>query len=171
MTKDEVVGIFRTCENNCKLAYVLMVLLSYDDTYGYFAALYKELKIPKPYKGLDALLQDRAVLKIAMEQLYDTVHRAALKELFEITKLYFEEQKKTDVLKAQNWYQFWRILRNCFSHDFVFRFNAHDRKQLPVTWSGVTIDASFEGRPLTHGTMSREKLWELLTDVKTFVEQ
>ena len=148
-----------------------MIIFAYEDTYPFFERLYDELAIPKPYTDVLALLRDEVVLKHAQSELYDTVHRAALRELFELTKRYCVETNQLPPLRAQPWYQFWRILRNCFSHDMTFRFSDHDRKVLPVVWSDVKLDASYEGRPLTHGAMSRQKLQDLLEGARRFVEK
>lgn len=148
-----------------------MVLFAYDDTYPFFEVLYGKLQIPKPFPDLLPLLRDQSVLKIALSELYDTVHRAALKELFEITKAYCEERGQLSLMQAQPWYEFWRIIRNSFSHDMRLNFNSYDKSVLPVFWSGVMLDLSLEGKPLTHGRFSREKLQELLNEACAFVEK
>lgn len=170
MSKSELLGIFRTALNNCKLVYASMILFSHDDMYDFFDAFYKRLTIPKPYTDILPLLRDETVLKHVLGELYDSVHRAALKELFETTKAYCQTTNQFDLLKTQPWYQFWRIVRNCFSHDMTFQFNEYDKPLLPVTWSGVTLDLSLEGKSLTHGRLSREKLRELLEEVRRFIE-
>ncbi len=172
MTKDELVGIFRTSQNNCKLVYASLVLFAHEDMPAIYAQWSAALNIPRPFdeKEVVALLQDRNVSKIAFSELYDTVHRAALKELFEITKHYCESTAQTNLLTAQPWYQFWRVLRNCFSHNFRFRFDEYDRKKLPVSWKTITIDQTMEGKQLTHGVLSREQLLGFIDDVRVFVE-
>ena len=170
MVKDDLIGIYRTALNNCKLTYASMVLWAHDDMPSVFEAFYEKLEIPKPFPDLLPILRDPKVLKISCEELYDATHRAAIKEMFEITKHYCETTSQFPQLKAQPWYQFWRILRNCFSHDLLFRFNAYDLKQLPLTWAGTTLDAGLEGKHLTHGRMSRDKIRELLETAAQFVE-
>lgn len=172
MTKEELVGIFRTSHNNCKLVYASMVLFAHDEMPSFYKQWSEALDIPRPFdeREIVALLDDRAVSKIAFSELYDTVHRAALKELFEVTKYYCETTNQSKLLAGQSWYQFWRVLRNCLSHDFRFRFNEHDKAKLPVTWSSIKIDISMEGKALTHGILSREQLLRLLGDVREFVE-
>jgi len=170
MTKSELLGIYRTSLNNCSLVYASLVLWAYPDTPDFFEALYVEMDIPKPHSDLLPIVRDSNVLKIASEQLYNTVHRAALKELFELTKAYCEATGQFPALKSQPWFQFWRVLRNCFSHDMRFRFNAHDRSLLPVSWSGITLDLSLEGNQLTQRQFSREKLRELMETTRAFVE-
>ena len=172
MTKDELIGIFRTSHNNCKLVYASIILFGHDD----MPSIYKEwsaaLDIPRPFDETEimVLLHDRNVSKIAFSELYDTVHRAALKELFEVTRDYCKTTDQEKLLKAQPWYQFWRILRNCLSHDFKFRFNDYDKEKLPVKWGNITVDTSMEGKSLTHGVLSREQLLSLLDDVRKFIE-
>lgn len=172
MTKDELLGIFRTAQNNCKLVYASLVLFAHEDMPSIYSKWSATLNIPRPFdeRELLALLHDRNVSKIAFSELYDTVHRAALKELFEITKHYCITTGQTSMLTAQPWYQFWRLLRNCFSHDFRFRFSTYDIKRLPASWQTVTIDSSMEGKQLTHGVLSREQLLHFIDDVRTFVE-
>jgi hypothetical protein len=173
MTKDDLVGMFRTAHNNCKLVYATLVLFGHEDMAAFYAQWSASLRILKPYDEAEllALLHDRDILKHACGQLYDTVHRTALTEMFEMTKAYCQETSQDAILTAQPWYQFWRIIRNCFSHDFRFTFRDYDKKQLPITWSGVTLDLSLEAKPLTQGTLPRQKLLALLDEVKTFVEK
>lgn len=172
MTKSDLVGIFRTSQNNCKLVYASMVLFAHDDAPEFYAKWSAALDIPKPFDQdeIVRLLRDRKVSKIAFTQLYDTVHRAAIKELFEVAKDYCDATDQSTLLTGQPWYQFWRVLRNCFSHDFRFRFTAHDKKLLPVSWRNVTIDESMDGKHLTHGVLSREQILAFIADVNRFVE-
>jgi hypothetical protein len=173
MTKDDLLGIFRTCHNNCKLVYASMVLFGHEDMAKFFTAWDAKLNLPKPYPDSEILplLYDREVLKHAFVQLYDTVHRTALTDLFEMTKDYCKETGQEAVLQQQPWYQFWRILRNCFSHDFVFTFTQYDRERLPVTWDNLTLDSFREGTQLTHGEFPREKIWVFLRQIELFIEK
>lgn len=172
MTKDDLIGMFRTAHNNCKLVFATLVLFGHEDMAEFYARWSASLNIPKPYDEAEllALLRDRNVLKHACDQLYDTVYRTALTDMFEMTRAYCRETNQEAILTKQPWYQFWRIIRNCLSHDFKFQFRENDKKYLPVTWEGVTLDLSLAAKPLTHGTMSREKILVLLDDVKSFVE-
>jgi hypothetical protein len=150
-----------------------MLLFAHEDMAGFYKRWSSSLGMPRPHDEFEilALLNNRDILKPAFEQLYNTVHRSALKELFEITKTYCKETNQKKMLTLQPWYQFWRILRNCFSHDFRFHFNDYDRKQLPLSWADVTLDFSLEGKPLTQGTFPREKLLAFLDEIQRFVEK
>jgi DNA polymerase elongation subunit (family B) len=150
-----------------------MVLLSHDDMPSIYEQLSKSLDIPKPYDETEiiALLKDRSVFKIAFSELNKTVHRSALKEMFEVTKIYCKATNQLNKLSSQPWYQFWRVLRNCLSHDFSFNFNEYDIKKLPVTWSDVTIDESMDGQVLTHGVLLQEQLLGMLDEARIFVEE
>ena len=171
MTKVALLGRFRTALNSCTLAYASMILWAYEDTPTYFDRLYEVLDVPKPHDDVSGLVNDKVAMRIAMEALYDTAHQAALKDLFELTKSYFHATGQTALLKSQPWYQFWRMLRNGLSHGFVLNYNEYDQKLLPVAWGGITLDISLNGKVLTHGTLSREKLRELLEAVSSFIRQ
>jgi len=173
MNKAELVGTFRTAINNCKLVYASMLLFSHDDMPKIYRQLSDAIDIPRPYDEIEiiSLLTDRDVSKIAFSELYDTVHRAALKELFEITKYYCEFTGQLKIIQSQGWYQFWRVLRNCLSHDFKLQFNEYDLKKLPVSWGKLTIDMAMEGKNLTHGNFSRQDIVAFLTEVSDFIEK
>ena len=171
MTKDELIGIFRTSKNNYRLIYVLIVLSSQEDIMFDFISLYKKLdeKI-KFLDGIVPLLLDRKVLIHSVEQLHMTVQRAVIKELFEGVKSYCKSTKQSDLLISQDWYQMWRIIRNCFSHDYRFRFNDQDKKFLPISWKGIELNERMDGELITIGHLSYEKIWVLVNEVEVFVK-
>lgn len=170
MTKDHLLGVYRTALNQIKLAYASMVLWSYPDTPNFFDALYGKLEIPKPFPEIVGFIHDDPAMRIACEQTYVSAHMAALKDLLGITRTYCHETGQLERLKAQPWFQFWKVLRNCFAHDTRFNFNQTERALLPVSWSGVTIDISMNGQHLTHGPMSREKMRELVEVAYAFIK-
>lgn len=170
MTKSELLGVYRTSMNRIQLCYASLVLWSYPETLSFFERLYEQMDgIPKPFPDIVALLHDDKSMRIACEELYISAHRSALTDLFPLTKSYCHETGQLDKLKAQPWFQFWRILRNCFAHDMRFNFNNDEKALLPVTWSGVTIDISMNNKPLLHGQCSREKLRELVETANAFL--
>lgn len=172
MTKDHLLGVYGTKLNHIQITYASLVLWSYPDTPRFFEELLAEMPgIPKPFPNLPALLHNEAAMRIACEELYESAHRSAIKELFPLTKLYCHRTGQLEALKSQPWFQFWRIVRNAWSHDMTFNFNPDEKALLPVTWSGVTIDVSMNGKHLTHGHCSREKLRELIETAQSYVEQ
>ena len=172
MTKDHLLGLYRTKLNHIQLTYASLVLWTYPDTPRFFEELHAEMSgFPKPFPNLLALLNDDTAMRIATEELYDSAHRSAIKELFPLTKLYCHRTGQLQALKSQPWFQFWRILRNCWSHDMTFNFNPDEKAVLPVTWSGVTLDISMNGRQLTYGQCSRDKLRELIETAQSYVSQ
>jgi hypothetical protein len=170
MTKDHLLGVYRTAANHIQLTYASLVLWSYPDTPAFFEQLYALMEnIPEAFPEMSSFLHNEQALRIACEELYNSAHRSALKDLFQFTKRYCNETGQIDNLKAQPWFQFWRIIRNCFAHDMVFNFNKDEKALLPVCWSGVTIDLSMNGKPLTHGQRSYEKMRELFDTAHMFI--
>ncbi|WP_319410167.1 hypothetical protein [uncultured Desulfosarcina sp.] len=171
MDKDYLLGLFRTQKNNYRLAYVLIALSSQDDVMDDFLHLYKNIDPKfKVIDGIEPLILDKKVLKIAVDQFHMTILRAVVKELFEVIKIYCKDTKQNNLLHSQSWYQLWRIIRNCFSHDFHFHFNNHDKKFLPISWNGVEIREDMDGKQMTIGHFSYEKLWALINEVEAFIE-
>lgn len=174
MTKRHLLGLYQTKLNHITLTYASMVLWAYPDTPRIYKEIYAAIlpKLPnRPDVLIDAqaLIGDDVALRIATEELFDSAHRAAIKELFPLTKVYCHTTSQLHLMKAQPWFEFWRIIRNCWSHDMTFNFNPHERSVLPITWSGVTLDFAMNGKSLTHGQCSREKLRQLLESARDFV--
>jgi hypothetical protein len=93
--------------------------------------------------------------------------RNYLKEVFRVTQSFSQATGQTNAMTSEPWYQFARILVNSLSHDHKLRFRDFDKKCLPVTYSGVTIDANSEGKPLS---MKLETLLALSEDIITFAK-
>ncbi len=68
MTKDDLLGIFRTCENNCKVVYASSIIFSEEETFSQFIRMYETFEIPKPYDDLYSILYDRDLLCHAFEE-------------------------------------------------------------------------------------------------------
>jgi hypothetical protein len=171
MTKDDLIGIFRTAKNNYRLVYILLVQTSQDDVMSDFIYLYQHIDSKlKVIDGIEPLILDKNVLKIAIDQFHMTILRAIVKELFEIVKIYCKSTGQNDLLHSQDWYQVWRIIRNCFSHDFHFRFNNYDKQFLPILWKGIEIREDMDGKKITTGHFSYEKMWVLVNEVEGFIK-
>ena len=75
--------------------------------------------------------------------------RNHLKEVFRITESYCKTHGQATMMSAEPWYPFARIVVNSLSHSFRLEFRPYDKRQLPVSYQGQTIDESMEGQPLS----------------------
>jgi hypothetical protein len=166
----EILGQYRTALNRIQLAYASVLLWSYPEVPGLFRGLYDEMpERLRLFPDAARLVGDEVTMKIACNDLYALAYRSALTDLFPVTKSYCFSTGQLEKLKAQPWFTFWRILRNCFAHDMKFNFNPAERALLPISWSGVTIDLSMNGQPLMHGQMSYAKMKELIETAQSFL--
>ena len=166
----DLIGQYRTALNRIQLAYATIILWNYPDIPDAFNEIYDAMH-PKlsQFPEVTRLVHDKEAMKIACNDLYMLAYRSALTDLFPLTTAYCHATGQTDKLKAQPWYAFWRILRNCFAHEMVFNFNPTERAMLPISWSGVTIDDSTNRTPLSHGHMSYAKMHELVATAQSFL--
>lgn len=172
MTKDHLLGLYQTKQNHIELTYASLILWSYPDMPIFFDKLHSELEdFPRFFPNVSSFIHNSEAMRIACEELYESAHRSAIKELFSLTKHYCHKSGQFQTLKSQPWYEFWRILRNCWSHDMTFNFNSNEKALLPITWSGVSIDLTMNANHLTHGQCSREKLQELIKTANIFVAE
>ncbi len=170
MTKNELLGMYRTKLNHIQLTYASLVLWSYPDTPEIYekiqSSFNKKLNL---FPEILTLLNDEVAMKIACEELYASAHRSALKELLPLTKLYCHKSNQLENLKEQEWFYFWCIIRNCWAHDMIFNFNSHEKGKLPITWKGTTIDISMNGQQLTHGNCSYESIRDLIETAQDYI--
>lgn len=173
MKKTHLREQLQTIKNNYALVQVSIVLIAQPDS---LKAIKDTLDKFKDHPEVAALgyityvFESDDLLKLATSSLRGTVLRNCVKEMFELLKLFGEEHGQADVIRAAPWYQVLRILRNCLSHDMRFHFNRYDLTQLPVAWSDLRIDESFQGKPVPD-QLSRAKTMELMDDVIRYVEQ
>ncbi|HBR09734.1 TPA: hypothetical protein DD712_00520 [Candidatus Acetothermia bacterium] len=95
------------------------ILDTSNATFGAYTVEFKQVKnlLIKP--------TDR---DIAVKEFLTSQIRALIKESFELIKNYCYETKQVSKFKAEPWYQFARMIRNCLSHNFKFEFKKHDKK-------------------------------------------
>lgn len=106
--------------------------------------------------------------QIALKEFLAMHLRALLKESFELIRDYAEDSKQGHLFRAQSWYQFARMLRNCLSHDFHFRFTPHDHKLLPVYWKSRKVDASLDRQLLPIAFLGYDGTWALFQEFEQF---
>jgi hypothetical protein len=68
-------------------------------------------------------------------------------------------------MKKEGWYQFARIVANSLSHNFRLEFRRPDLSLLPVTYRGVSIDKSMDGKTIE---ITLEHLIQLVDEIIAF---
>ena len=175
MDKAFLRGQLQTIKNNFALVQLSVAQMAQSDALQTFE---NTLDVVKGHPETESFAYIRYVyenddlLKLATGQFRNSVLRNCLKEMFELVKLYGETHGQAQTVRAAPWYRSLRIVRNCLSHDMSLHVSGYDLKQLPVTWSGLTIDASMQDQPLPmRDFLSRPKAVELIDDVIAYVEQ
>lgn len=174
MDKHHLRGQLQTIKNNYALVQLSIGLIAQPDALQTFE---KTLEVVKHDPEVETFAYIRYVfdndelLKHATGQFRQSVMRNCLKEMFELVKAYGEVHGHADVIRRAPWYGFLRVVRNCLSHDLRLHFNPYDLKQLPVSWAGLTIDASIQDQPLAvRDFLSRQRVVALMDDVIKYVE-
>ena len=174
MDKLLIRGRVQTIKNNYALAQAGIALLALPDARVRLEAVFSLLKEhpeTQAFRYIEYVFDDDDLLKLATGQFRNAVLRSCMRELFEQVTLFGRETNQTQIIAAAPWYQFLRIVRNCLSHDMRLQFRPYDLKQLPISWSGLTIDASMHDSQLSMGGFfSREKSIELVDAVIDHIE-
>ena len=128
--------------------------------------------LPEGQRTLQDFIDELNAINTAPETLR-TIKRSAnialtrnlFKECFRITKEYCDRSGQLPILERMPWFHFARMIANCVSHDFNFRFGRFDLKCLPVTYGGVTIDKSADNQPVS---IKLEQLIGLVDEIICF---
>lgn len=123
-----------------------------------------------PFDQVANMLESEIDRQVAMKEFLTMFLRALLKESFEVIRDYASNSKQDSLFSSQPWFQFARMIRNCISHDFHFGFTGYDRKLLPVSWKGRTIDSELDGQPVKIEFLGYDGPWELFNEMQQFAE-
>jgi len=92
---------------------------------------------------------------------------------WELVSAYCRDTNQYDKLRAQPWYQFFRIIRNSLSHDFRFNLPKDKATGQPLTgsWRGRAISAADDGKLIPVSFLGWDGLWEMFADLRLFVDK
>jgi hypothetical protein len=169
-TKTELTGVLEAHADSIRLASTLRVLARAADLHVSFKTVIDvSSQNQVGFQKTLQLLADRPKLLHSVDQLYLTIVRAAITETLDLTRDYCRSTGQTKILKAQPWFQIFRIFRNALNHNFLIEFKEEDQKMLPVEWSGLRIDASHEEMQLTLEILPLAKALEWLEELERFI--
>lgn len=175
MDKAHLRGRLQTIKNNFALVQLSVALMAQPDALEIFEQTLEVVKDhpeTKDFAYIRYVYGNDDLLKLATGQFRNSVLRNCLKEMFESVKDYGASHGQASVIQAAPWYRFLRMIRNSLSHDMRFHFKEYDLKQLPVSWSGLTIDASMQDQFLQmRDFLSRQKAVQLIDEVIDYVEK
>ena len=107
----------------------------------------------------------------ALKEFTTMLIRGLIKESYEVVNAYTKSTQQREEFRKQPWFQFYRLIRNCVSHNFHFDFRKSDKKMLPVSWRGKIIDSSLDQQSLDISFLGYDGVWELFSDLKSFVNE
>ena len=149
MTKKELMSQLENAKNNYILGLAAISLFSNEKVYPILEESHAKFGVyTVEFKQVKNLLMKPADQLIAIKEFLTSQIRSLIKESFELLKNYCNETKQDSTFKAETWYQFARMIRNCLSHNFRFEFNKYDKNVLPVSWNRRTIDSTMDGKHL-----------------------
>lgn len=91
-----------------------------------------------------------------------------VKDTFELVKHHAKKHRIASTLKAQGWYHYARMVRNCIGHNFILEFNAYDLTLLPVRWRNCELTSAMNGQQLPLERFGYAEAWQLFLDMRQF---
>lgn len=172
MTKQELEGQLTNAKNNYVLGLAALSLFASPDAYPILERNHAKFGgYSITFDQVANLLRRPADRDIAVKEFLNSQLRALIKETFELLKDYCDETNQIGIFKAEPWYQFARIIRNCLSHSFRFEFNSYDKSLLPVLWKHRTIESNMDGQHLKLEFFGYPEAWELFIEFQEFVSR
>lgn len=98
-----------------------------------------------------------------------SLNKLLVVETFKAVSDFCKSNGKSKEMKAEQWFEFARMIRNALSHTFRFEFNKHDKSLLPVSWKNRTITLSMDGSSLDLGFFGFPQGIELISDMAEFI--
>ncbi len=170
MTRKVLVSQLENAKNNYILGLAAISLFSNEKVYPILEESHAKFgTYTLEFKQVKNLLMKPTDRGLAIKEFLTSQIRALIKESFELIKNYCNETKQASTFKAEPWYQFARMIRNCLSHNFKFEFNKYDKSVLPVSWNCRTIDSTMDGKHLKLNFFGYVETWELFTEYQNFV--
>lgn len=121
------------------------------------------------FQHVAKLLEDQDSRNIALKEFTTMLVRGLIKESYEVVLAYAEQTSQKEKLQNQGWYHFFRLIRNCVSHNFHFYFKDRDKEMLPLTWRARTITKDLDGQPLEIAFLGYDGIWEYYVEIEAFV--
>ncbi len=171
MTKPELISQLENAKNNYILELAAISLFGSIEAYP---ILENNNAVFGPYTvefdQVANLLRNTNDRDIAIKEFLTSQIRSLIKESFELIQDYSKVTGQALLFKAEPWYPFARMIRNCLSHNFRFEFREYDRSLLPVSWKARTIISTMEGQPLALGFFGYVETWELFQEYQNFAQ-
>lgn len=169
MTKPELIGQLENSKNNYILGLAGLSLFASPEAYPILEKKCAEFgTYTVEFAQVVRLFRNGKDREIAIKEFLTSQIRALIKESFELIKDYCDDTGQAALFKAEPWYQFARMIRNCLSHNFKFEFSNYDRGLLPVSWKARTITAAMNGQDLKLDFFGYVETWELFREYQTF---
>jgi hypothetical protein len=171
MTKPELISQLENAKNNYILGLGAISLFASPEAYPILEKNHAAFgTYTVEFAQVVRLLRNAKDREIAIKEFLTSQIRTLIKESFELIKDYCDGTGQAALFKAEPWYQFARMIRNCLSHNFKFEFNNYDRGLLPVSWRARTITAAMDGQHLKLDFFGYVETWELFREYQTFVQ-
>jgi len=106
---------------------------------------------------------------VAINEFHFFMQRNIIKEGFEVALTYAKFAELQNILEAEPWYHFVRLIRNAASHNFHYEFSKFDFKILPVTWEGKTVTAAMNRCPISEKFFSALMTIRMLECIEEFI--
>jgi hypothetical protein len=129
------------------------------------------------YSDLAELLeQDASRFSVTTDFVLNQLH-ALIRVPFELLGDYCEDYDQAapgrmmmKELRAADWYEYARAIRNTVSHNFRFDFSKYKTEKFPISWCGVSLTPDLHGKTITFESFWHKSGYELFVAMRSFAK-
>jgi hypothetical protein len=129
------------------------------------------------YADLAELLEeDSTRLAVTTDFVLNQLH-ALIRVPFELLGDYCEDYDRTSPgrslvkkLRATDWYEYARAIRNTVSHNFRFDFSRYNKSQFPIAWRSMSLTYDLHGKAVTYESFWHKPGYELFLTMRAFAD-
>ena len=123
--------------------------------------------------NLISCLSNKPGVELVVDEYSKSIIRTLIRESTEAITSYCNDTNQYDNIKLNDTFNFARIMRNSFSHNYIFSFSNFYKNILNtrnISWNGNIIELALEGQPLEKTFFGYEDALKLFYDLREMIK-
>ena len=173
MTKKDLLDKFENLERNFIIGFQSIAVLSIDtDTFFKHPVHIGDVKLDTA--NLKSALSQKKNMELTIDEYSKSVIRTLIRESTEAITSYCNDSNQYNKIKFNDTFNFARIMRNSFSHNYIFLFSNYYKTSIlntrSIEWNGKIIELNMEGTSLEKTFFGYRDAITLLNDLRQIIK-
>jgi len=171
MDKSDLIAQLEAIKINYISVFAVYIMFLDEKSYSFLQNKSVEFDDHRKLKvGIIAeLMSNKTVNEKARKEFINMGLRSFIRESFEIIQDYCKNSHQMKKFNETKWFNFARLIRNCFSHNFKFILTESDVERLPIKWRNKEIKLDMKNTVLNLQFFGYLEAFDLFEDMYQFV--